>query len=136
MFRKNRMLQPALQVTIGSAFGLSRPCVQQRHFMRIEVIEQGARTLIEHIGIEPVGAQESDASLPLPALGLQTRNLGGELRRLLIEILLGLQPAIAGIGIDAEIGDRARNEGVKAQSRKHGTKASARDHGGNVPPWS
>jgi hypothetical protein len=71
--------------------------------VRIDVIELIARTLVEQVGVDPVGSQQRDPLLALGPLLLQPRQFGGQRDDLLIELLPRIQPILAGIGIDAEI---------------------------------
>ncbi len=54
-------------------------------------------------------------------------------RNLLVEILLRAQPAIAGIGIDAEIADHQRGDGVKRERVEDGAEPLPGHHGATLP---
>ena len=60
--------------------------------MGIDVVELITRTLIEHIGIDPVGAQQRDAVLILGTLVLQARQLRRQGDDFLVELLPRIQP--------------------------------------------
>src|SRR5712691_2851160 len=78
------------------ASGLLEP---QRQLAGVDVVEQRPGALVEHVGVEAVRFQQRDAPLPAGALGLERGELTAELRDLLVEVLLGAQPAVAGIGV-------------------------------------
>ena len=57
----------------------------------MDVVEHRAGTLIEQIGIEPIGAQQRNTMLPLLALGDHALELARESHLLLGKVLLRLQ---------------------------------------------
>src|SRR3954469_9070087 len=70
---------------------------------RIGIIELVARALVEHVRVDPIGSQQRETLLALPALPLQPHQFGCQRDDLVIELLPRVQPVLAGIGIDAEI---------------------------------
>jgi hypothetical protein len=80
--------------------------------MRIGVVEEKPRPLVQHVGVDPVGLEQRDAALPTLALGLGALELLGEIGDLMVEILARLEAVIAGIGVEPEIA-----EGVKRKRR-------------------
>src|SRR4029078_10483125 len=83
--------------------------------MGMDVVEQRAGALVEHVGINPARFEQRDAALPLGALDLELREFGGEFRHLLVDVLLGLEPTIAAEGVDAEIADEQGRYHIEAE---------------------
>ena len=81
-------------------------------FTGIGIVEQHPGSLVEHVRIDAVSPQERNAALPGAPFGFEAGEFAAQLRNLLVEILLRPQPAIAGIGIDAEIADYQRCYGI------------------------
>ena len=63
-------------------------------------------------------------------LGLERGKLAGQLGDLLVEVLLRLEPVVAGIGVDAEIADHQRRDRVERERGENGAEPLARDHAG------
>src|SRR5205085_7454297 len=84
----------------------------QRQLARIDIAEQRARTLVEQVRVEIVGAQQRQPVLPGLALAAHPLELAREIRLLLGQVLLGLEPVRAGIRVDAEIPDDQRRDRV------------------------
>jgi len=97
--------------------------------MGIDVVELIARTLVEHIGIDPVRLQQRDTVLDVGTVALQARQLRRQGDDFLVELLPRIEPVAAGIGVDAEITDHRRRYCIKGKPGKHGFEAIARDHG-------
>src|SRR5262249_575620 len=105
----------------------------QGELARIGVVEQHSGALVEHVRIDAFGLEQRDAAFPIGAFALKPFNLAAELRDLLVEILLRAQPAAAGIGIDAEIADHQRDDGVKRERVEDGAEPLAGHHGATLP---
>ena len=60
---------------------------------------------------------------------LQSRQLGGQRDDFLVELLLGIEPIPAGIGIDAEIADHRGRHRVEGKPGEYGFQSVARNHG-------
>src|SRR6266545_314524 len=88
-----------------NAKGRSPPLEHQRQVTGVHIVEQRTGALVEHVGVEAFGLEQRDAPLPNRPLGLEGRKLDRELCDLLVEIVPGLEPVIAGIGVDPEIAD-------------------------------
>src|SRR5215471_12271827 len=95
---------------------------------RIRVIEEGARPLINHVGIKTVGFEQRHAPLPLIVFGFGLVKLSRQFRDLAIEVFLRLEAAIAGIGVDAEIADQQRRHYVETERRQKRSELWACDH--------
>ena len=87
-----------------------------------------ARAVGEH------GPQERDAPFPSPPFGSETGKFTAQLRNLLVEILLRPQPAIAGIGIDAEIADHQRRDGIERERIEERAEPFAGNHAATMTP--
>src|SRR3977135_866988 len=96
---------------------------------RIGVIELEARTLVEHVRVDPVGPKQRNPLLALGALPFQPRPLRRQRDDFLIEFLPRIQPIFAGIGVDAEIADHQRRHRVEGKPGEQGFESGARDHG-------
>src|SRR5260370_1284172 len=94
----------------------------------IALTSELARALVEHIRVDPVGAQQRDALLALGTLPLQPRQFRCQRDDLLVELLPRIQPILAGIGIDAEIADHRRRHRVEGKPGEQGFESRARDH--------
>ena len=88
---------------------------QHRDIARIGIVEKLPGAFVEHVGVEAVGLQESDAALPARAFGLGGVEFALEVGDPLVEVLLGQDAAIAGVGVDAEIADEQRGQGIEAE---------------------
>src|SRR5262249_52640762 len=86
--------------------GPSLPLEQEGEVAGIRIVQERAGALVEDVGVEAFGPEQRYAPLPIGALGLQRRKLGREPGDLLVEVVLGLEPVIAGIGVDAKIADQ------------------------------
>src|ERR1700755_3060612 len=65
--------------------------------MRIDIVELEPRLLVQHVGVDPVGAQQRNALFALGALLLEPRKLRGQRDDLLVELLLRVEAVAAGI---------------------------------------
>src|SRR5580704_16098612 len=110
--------------------GRRRPprTVHQGEIARRNVIEQGAGLFVEHVGIELAGAQQRHPALPLRPVELELVELGRQSRDLAVDVLFGLDPAIAAIGVDAEIADQERGQNVEAERGEERTQTLTGDH--------
>src|SRR5262249_38391577 len=100
----------------------------QREIARMAVVELGARPFFQEIGIDRIGSQQHPAMLPCGALTLEAVELARELTPLLDEILLRLQPVVAGMRIGPEIRDDQRRPGVEAERAQGRAQSRAADH--------
>ena len=103
-----------------------------RQIARVEVIEHDPRALIERVGIDALGFEQLDPALPFGALLLELVELFTQRNKLLVEVLLGPQPVIAGVGVDAEIADHQRTADIKTERGQKEMKLSPRDHAGKM----
>ena len=51
--------------------------LDQDQVARVDIVEQRARPLVEHVGIEPLGLEQRDPALPQVALGVGLVELAG-----------------------------------------------------------
>src|SRR5262245_37190303 len=126
--RKNRFRKWPFQR--ASASGLLEP---QGEVARIGVVEKHPGALVEHVGIDAFGLEQQDAALPIGPFALERGKLGTEFRDLLVEVLLRAKPAVAGIGVDAEIADYQRGDGVKRERVEDGAEPLAGHHAATMP---
>src|SRR4249920_2751746 len=78
---------------LGTAAASSRPAMgrfgeHHGQVVGMGVVEQRTGALVQHIGIEPARLEQGDTPFPLAALELEARELRGELRHLLVNVLL------------------------------------------------
>jgi hypothetical protein len=111
--------------------GASDPNVQ-RQVVGADIVEQRAGAFVEHVGIDIFGLEQVDAALPLRALDLQMVQLRRQRRHLAVDILLGLEPVIAAIGVDAEIADQERRRDLEAERIENGTQTPAGNHAASL----
>src|SRR5689334_5891173 len=76
---------------LGRAAASSRPAMRRlgEHHGQVvgmDVVEQRAGALVEHVGIDPARLEQGDTALPLGALDLELCELGGQLRHLLVDV--------------------------------------------------
>src|SRR6185436_10528189 len=62
------------------------PLEHECEFARMQVVEDRARALVHHVGIEPVGLQQGHPALPVGPLELEAVALYGELGNLLVDV--------------------------------------------------
>src|SRR5271165_4177864 len=105
---------------------------QHHQVVWIGITEQGARLLIEHIRVEPIGFEEPDAAVPALVFGFGLIQIRGQRRRLLLEDLAGIEPVIARIRIGAEIADQRRSDCIKNERAEERANARASDHGSTM----
>ena len=72
--------------------------------------------------------KQRDAARPLRVFELEPRQIGIERRHLPVDIFLGLEPAVAAIGVDAEIADQKRRQHVKRERVEDRAEPFAGDH--------
>jgi hypothetical protein len=96
------------------------------------IIEQSPGAFIEHVGIELVRFQQRDPPLPLSALELEAIEFARKRHHLLVNVLLGLEAAVAAVGIDAEIADQKPRHDVKAERGKDRAETLAGYHPANM----
>jgi hypothetical protein len=89
-----RQSTAARQKTFSREFSASRPLarVHPNQIVRSGIVELVARSLVMHVGVEPVGSQERDGMLAVGALALEPRQLIGERDDLLVELLARVKP--------------------------------------------
>ena len=63
---------------------------------------------------------------------LEAVELLAQLGELLVEVLLGPQPMIAGVGVDAEIADDQRAADIEAERGEERSQLSPGDHAGKM----
>ena len=80
----------------------------------VDIVQQRTRPFVKEIGIKPLRPEEFDPALPPFPLGLSRGKLGSEFGDPLIEVLAGLEPAVARVGVNAEIADHDRGYEVQA----------------------
>ena len=102
---------------------------QHRDIARIGIVEKLPGAFVEHVGVEAVGLQESDAALPSRAFGLGGVEFALEVGDPLVEVLLGQDAAIAGVGVGAKIADEQRGQGIEAECSQERANPWANDHG-------
>src|SRR5262249_5200515 len=102
------------------------------HVARIGIAEQRARTLIEHIRIEPIGFQQRHPAFPALPLSLGLVEFSREGGNLLLEVDASGEPIFAGIGIGAEISDQTSGHDVKDDSAEKSAQARTSNHGGTM----
>ena len=79
-----------------------------------------------------LGLEQLDPVLPLGAFLLEASELVGQRGELLIEVLLGPQPVVAGVGVDAEIADDQGAPDIEAERGQEGSQLSPGDHAGKM----
>ena len=67
---------------------------QHRDIARIGIVEKLPGAFVEHVGVDAVGLQESDAVLPASAFGLGGVEFALEVGDPLVEVLLGQEPRL------------------------------------------
>src|SRR5262252_8871570 len=72
------------------------PLELEHQVMGVNIVEQCAGTLVEQVGIEALRLEQRDPPLPGRTLRLHGRELAGKLRDLLVDVLPGIEPVIAG----------------------------------------
>ena len=102
---------------------------QHRDIARIGIVEKLPGALVEHVGVDAVGLQKRDAALPARALGPGGVEFALEVGDPLVEVLLGQDAAIAGGGVEAEIADEQRGQGIEAEGSQESANSRANDHG-------
>ena len=101
--------------------------------VRIGVVEQRARPLVEHVGIDAVRLEERDAALPTLALGLGKFELMRQIGDLMVETLPRLEAVVARISIEPEIADEQRRQDVEAERNQKRTNPRPNDHAAFLP---
>src|SRR5262249_26720305 len=84
----------------------SRPLELQRQVVRVHVVKERPRALVEQVGIEAFGLQQRDPPLPDRPLCLDRRKLRRKLSDLLVDGLPGVEAVIAGEGVHAEVAEQ------------------------------
>lgn len=95
-------------------------------------VEEEARLLVERVRINPVRTQQRHLAFPLAVLDLETVQLGGQFRHLLVDLVARMQAALAVEGVEAEIADQRPGHEIEAERRQDSTCTSARDHCGKM----
>src|SRR5262249_22324567 len=103
--------------------------VHPHEVMRIHIVELEARALVEHVGVDPVGAEQRDALLALRALLLQPLQLGRQRDDLLVQFLPCIEAVFARIGIDAEIADQCCRHRIEGKPGQERFESGTRNHG-------
>ena len=111
------------------AYDIPSSAVEQTHqIARVRIVELPPRFFIEHVGIEPVGAQQRHMLFFVGALDFEP----GELRRqrsgFLIQLDAGVEAVAAGIGINAELGDETGRDRIEREAGQNRLESCARDH--------
>ena len=101
--------------------------------MRLEIVEQHARSLIEHVGVEAVGLSSRTRCSRRRAPCFSSSQFGVQLGELRSSACMAQQPMVAGEGMEAEIGDAPTAQpACRAPSVVRNVRSlSPRDHGGN-----
>ncbi len=100
----------------------------QRQVTAVDIVEQCPRPLVQHVRIEASRAEQANPPLPQNALGLRCVAFLDQFRDLQIEALPRVQPAVAGIGIDAEIADEAGCSEIETEHGEDRSQPPAGDH--------
>src|SRR6266567_2837028 len=100
--------------------------------MRVGIVELKPRPLVQHVGIDLLGAQQRHALLIPGALALELRQLARQRDDLLVEFLAGVETVFAGIGVDAEIADDGRRHRIEGETSQDRFQARAGDHFGKM----
>src|ERR1700755_3568764 len=79
---------------------------RHRQLAGVGIIEQSTGLLVEHVGIDILRLQKRDSALPLGVLMLEAMKIGRKRRCLPVDVFLGFEPAVAAIGVGAEIADQ------------------------------
>src|SRR5262245_31665758 len=90
----------SVAVRPGREVGRSGPLTDKDWIARVGEVEQRARPLVQHVGIEAVGLEQADPPLPLRALRLGLVDRGRKRGDLPVDILAGAQTTLTRIGVD------------------------------------
>src|SRR5215472_12186152 len=110
-------------------FGTLAVRIHPDQIVRVGIVKLKPRTLVQHVGIDPVRTQQRHPLLALGALFLQARKLRGERDDLLVEFLPRVEPVLAGIGVDAEIADHRRRHRIEGKAGQDRFESGTGDHG-------
>lgn len=100
----------------------------------MDAAEDDAGSFLEQIPVDLLAAQERHPVLPDRPVGLGRRELLLQAIGLDLERALGLQAAIAALGLMHEIADHERGHGVEAERHENGTDATTDHHVRTIAP--
>ena len=98
---------------------------QEGQVARVGIADQCAGTFVQHIGIDAVGTQKRDPTFPVCPFGLEPGKFTLHGGKLLLEVLLGAQPVIAGKGVRGEIAYEQGGKNIKTEDGQNGAAAAA-----------
>src|SRR5262249_32795064 len=102
--------------------------------VRVEVVENLSRTLVQHVRIDAVGLEKRDPSFPPRPLRLDPLDLACQVGDLLVEFLARVDAIFSRVGVDAEIAYEQRRHGIKAERRQKRTYPRTNNHRAFVLP--